>query len=342
MIKIFFFQILIFYPIFFFLFKNNYLTDKFVDQEFGKIQSFHKKPTPRFGGIIILITILISYFFFIEHKQDYKFIIYSIILNTLVGTFDDLKIVRDPLKRFFILFFPNIFLIIFFEIRINNYDFPILDYLNNFKYLSILLTYFCIFFLINGSNLIDGFNGLLSLHSIIIIGLIYFILNQNNIEDYNTFIYIIFFSIIFFFTINFPRAYSFLGDGGAYLIGSLIASLIIILSNKITILSPFFFAILIHYLFFEILFSVFRKLILKKNPFYPDGEHLHMLVYSFLNKKFKNANYLTSLVINFYYIIFMIPAYFFYNNILFCKLYFLILIFNYILIYFFLKKLEND
>ena len=60
MIKIFFFQILIFYPIFFFLFKNNYLTNKFVDQEFGKVQSFHKKPTPRFGGIIILITILIS------------------------------------------------------------------------------------------------------------------------------------------------------------------------------------------------------------------------------------------------------------------------------------------
>ena len=50
-------------------------------------------------------------------------------------------------------------------------------------------------------------------------------------------------------------------------------------------ISPFYFCILLFYLFFEVFFSFFRKLIKeKKSPIYPDEKHLHMLLYKSICK----------------------------------------------------------
>ena len=148
-------------------------------------------------------------------------------------------------------------------------------------------------------------------------------------------------SVCIFLFYNIPKAKIFLGDGGSFLIGCFLSIIIITIYNLSENISPFFFAILIYYLFFEIFFSVFRKIAQKKNPFYPDRKHLHMLLYQYLklsNTNFNNYNFLTSFIINFFYLITVMPTFLFLNNNLICQIYFFILILIYLYIYFYLTN----
>jgi len=107
-------------------------------------------------------------------------------------------------------------------------------------------------------------------------------------------------------------------------------------STKFSI-PPFFFACIIYYIFFEVVFSFFRKLIFeKKNPFYPDNKHLHMLLFKLFKKNnvLIKANYKTGLFINFIYLTSLLPLIFFYKNLFWLKIYFFLLLAFYLILYF--------
>ena len=181
------------------------------------------------------------------------------------------------------------FLIINNEFYIEKTGFSFLNNLLTVDIFSLFFMCLCFLFIINGSNLIDGFNGLLSIHSLIIFGILSLI---NLIHGNYNFAYLLFnlcLIIIIFIKFNFPKAQMFLGDGGAYLIGALIAISTIKTNNLIPSISSFFFCIILFYLFFEVFFSFFRKIfIVHQNPLLPDRKHLHMLLYNFLFRKGEN------------------------------------------------------
>lgn len=79
---------------------------------------------------------------------------------------------------------------------------------------------------------------------------------------------------------NFPRGRVFLGDGGAYLLGTVVAFLAVKLVRGHPQVSPLFAALLLAYPAWETLFSIYRKRVLRgRSPLEPDGAHLHMLLY---------------------------------------------------------------
>jgi UDP-N-acetylmuramyl pentapeptide phosphotransferase/UDP-N-acetylglucosamine-1-phosphate transferase len=195
----------------------------------------------------------------------------------------------------------------------------------------------CFLFIINGSNLIDGFNGLLGIHSLVIF-IVLFAINLINAND--NLIYILFyvgFLTLIFLKFNFPKAQIFLGDSGAYLIGILIAISVIKTSILNPSISPLFFCILLFYLFFEVFFSFCRKLfVARQSPLLPDSQHLHMLLYKVLFKKNKtklNSNYTVSIYINLIYLLLIIPGIIFMSNGIFCRYYFFSLLFIYLYFY---------
>tara|TARA_B100000676_G_C17768419_1_gene675380 strand:- start:81 stop:731 length:651 start_codon:yes stop_codon:yes gene_type:complete len=200
---------------------------------------------------------------------------------------------------------------------------------------STAFTLLCLLFIINGANLIDGFNGLLTIHLLLINFILFFINLNNGNETLTTIITAQIVILVTFLLFNFPRAKMFLGDSGSYLLGSLVALNIINTNNLNPQISSFFFCILLFYLFFEVFFSFFRKLLLRKSPLKPDKQHLHMLIYEFLSKsgKFKDSNYLNSVVINLVYIFLILPAIFFQDNGLICKYWFFSLLILYIVFY---------
>jgi UDP-N-acetylmuramyl pentapeptide phosphotransferase/UDP-N-acetylglucosamine-1-phosphate transferase len=79
---------------------------------------------------------------------------------------------------------------------------------------------------------------------------------------------------------NYPRGLIFLGDGGAYLIGFWIAELSVLLTARHPEVSKWFPLLLCCYPIFETLFTIYRRLILKRtHPGMPDALHLHQLIY---------------------------------------------------------------
>ena len=330
----------------YFLIKNYNLLflRKTKDKDFFKPQAFHTKSTPRVGGFLLFFFLIIFSIVFFSKIVFFNKIFFLGILFFLLGFMEDIKInIKPELRLFFMLIFSFI-LIYFLDIKIFDTQLSSLNKLiNSHKIISSIFVVLCFLFIVNGCNFIDGFNGLLIIHSIIILSILYFINFQNNNIDYLR--YFILFSIIICFSLlfyNFPKAKIFLGDGGAYFLGTIISLIIIELSNLNKIISPFFFVGILFYIFFEVFFSFFRKIIFyKSSPLRPDKKHLHMLFFKLIFskiKKLEKANYLTGLLINFFYFFLITPLLFYYQDKIFCERYFFFLLIIYLLSYFYLNE----
>jgi len=316
-----------------------------LDDDFFKPQSFHSLPITRSGGLASMISLC---FFFWIYYLIYNEILYDYILISLsmffIGFLDDLKINILPSKRLLLMILLLFVLIYFLPLKILNIDISFLKFLTNNHLFSSIFVLLCFLFIINGSNLIDGFNGLLAINLIMInLVLTYINLERANLE----FTFIVVSQIIIllsFLLFNFPTAKIFIGDSGAYLMGSITALNVITTNNLNPNISSFFFCILLFYPFFEVFFSFFRKLYQKKSPVYPDDKHLHMLVYYKISSKYgkDKGNFLSSIFINCFYSLLVLPGLYFLENPIISKYWFFSLLLIYTLIYSRLYRLTKN
>ena len=316
-----------------------------LDQDFLKPQAFHKTAIGRAGGLAGVISLNI---FFIIYYLIYSKILFEYLflcnLMFIVGFLDDLKIKISPSKRLVLMIIFLFALIYSIPIKILNIDIPFINILLNNEIFSSLFVLLCFLFIINGANLIDGFNGLLSINLIIINSiLIYINLNSGNIE-FTIFIIGQIIILLSFLLFNFPKAKIFLGDSGAYLFGSLTALNAFITNNLNPNYSSFFFCIILFYLFFEVFFSFFRKIIQKKSPIHPDNKHLHMLTFKKISLIFgkDKGNYINSIIINFIYLLLVLPAFLFAKDPMISRYWFFSLIIIYLVIYLRLYRLTKN
>ena len=316
-----------------------------LDKDFSKPQAFHRYAISRSGGIAGIISLNI---FFIIYFLLYSKILYEYIficnLMFLVGILDDIKIKVSPFKRLLLMIFPLFFLIHFIDIRIFNIDIPFLLNLLKNDIFSSIFVLLCFLFIINGANLIDGFNGLLTINLVIINSTLLYINISNGNNEFSIFLIAQIIILLSFLLFNFPSAKIFLGDSGSYTIGSLVALNSIITNNLNPNYSSFFFCTLLFYLFFEVFFSFLRKVIQKKSPIHPDSNHLHMLIYKKINVIFgkDKGNFINSTVINFVYFILVLPAIYFAKEPVISRYWFISLIIIYLLIYLRLYRLTKN
>ena len=315
------------------------------DKDFLKPQAFHDLPVTRSGGVAAIFSLsiffVIYYLLYSKILFDYIFISYSMFL---IGFLDDLKINIRPFKRLTIMVILLFLFIYFLPINILNIDIPFLIPLMSSHILSSLFVLLCFLFVINGANLIDGFNGLLAINLIIInIILTYINMNNGNIE-FSILLISQIIILLSFLLFNFPSAKIFLGDSGAYLFGALTSLNTIITNNLNPKISSFFFCTLLFYLFFEVFFSFFRKITQKKSPIYPDDKHLHMLSFYKISRIYgKNkGNYLNSIIINFFYLIMIIPGLYLAEDPDLIRYWFFIIILIYLIIYSRLYRLTKN
>jgi len=129
-------------------------------------------------------------------------------------------------------------------------------------------------------NIIDGYNGLASSYALVVLFAILIVAGQ--VQDIRL-VYTAAGAIaatLGFFVLNFPSGRLFLGDSGAYLLGTVLAFLLTLLVYRNPEVSPMFAAVLLVYPVWETLFSIYRKKFLRgTSPMQPDGVHLHMLLY---------------------------------------------------------------
>lgn len=307
-----------------------------LDNDFTKPQAFHNEEISRSGGLASLISLFIFFgiynLLFSKILYEYIFVCSTLFL---VGYLDDLKIRIKPIFRLLLMTVFLIIIINFLSIEIKNIDLIFLDSWLNNQIFSTFFILLCFLFIVNGANLIDGFNGLLTINLIIINSVLLFINLGNNHLEFSMFLSAQIIILISFLLFNFPKAKMFLGDSGSYLFGSLVALNTIITNNLNLYISSFFFCILLSYLFIEVFFSFFRKIYQKKSPVFPDDEHLHMLSFIKISNYYgkDRGNYINSTIINIIFGILVLPSIYFAENGLVCKYWFFSLIIIYSLIY---------
>jgi len=348
-IELSFLSIFAFITFFVFLIISKYFNSSnnntLLDTDFLKPQAFHNEAIPRSGGLASIISLFvffgIYYLLYSKILYDYIFLCTSLFF---LGYLDDMKIKINPKQRLFLMTLFLTVLINFLQIEIKHMDLIFLNSWLENNFFSTIFILLCFLFIINGANLIDGFNGLLTINLIIINSVLLFINLNNEKFEFSFFLTAQIIVLISFLLFNFPKAKMFLGDSGSYLFGSLVALNTVITDNLNSNISSFFLCILLSYLFFEVFFSFFRKLYQKKSPVLPDKEHLHMLSYIKVCRIFgeDKGNYINSIIINSVFSLLVLPSLYFADNSLICKYWFFILILIYTSFYIRLYHLTKN
>ena len=330
-IKILFIFLIIFIINYFFK-KFNYLNSRTGSSH----QLFANISIPLSGGIFMSLPII---YFFLEH---YPIFIFFYFLLFFLGIFSDLSIIKSPKTRFLLQFIILAFFSISTKLEVLPSRIDLIDSYLMGTAISYLFTSFCLMVLINGSNFIDGLNGLMLGYFLIIL----FILFKSdlhffiNLEVENKIlIFLIFCSVLI---LNFSN-YLFSGDNGSYSLSFLVGYFLIKIYNLDNNISPYFIILLLWYPCFENLFSIIRKKLTKRDPLSPDNNHLHHYLFLILKSKLKIskliANNLASILINLInFFILYVGSNNINNTILQFQLIVLASIF-YVFIYFFLRRI---
>lgn len=131
----------------------------------------------------------------------------------------------------------------------------------------------------NAINIIDGLNGLSAMVCMMMFTSIAYVAFRVNDATVLAVSLAMIGAIAGFFLFNFPAGLIFLGDGGAYFVGFMLAECAVLLVARNPEVSAWYAALLLIYPVWETIFSIYRRRIVRKaNPGLPDGVHLHQLV----------------------------------------------------------------
>ena len=244
-------------------------------------QKFHIKSVSRLGGVgtfsaFFIILIIIG----IQIKEtDYIYLPLTALPVFIMGFTEDLTRRISPKLRLLGALVSAILAVYFLNAYLVRIDIGFIDGFLSFKAVAIIFTIFAVTGVANSFNIIDGFNGLSSAVSIIILlSLGYISLKVGDIFLMKACL-ILAFAIFGFFVWNYPFGKIFLGDGGAYFIGFTIAVVSVLLVDGNKAVSPWFPFLLCIYPIFETLFSMYRRRARKSSSMDADAFHLHSLIY---------------------------------------------------------------
>ncbi len=257
-------------------------------------QKFHAKPTPRIGGVAILLGFLcgLVYLYFANLKDIRLFyLLLSTFPAFFIGLFEDITKKIPAKTRFLFISMSGLFAVLSLDVLVNRVGVPVFDDVIKVYVVSLLFTVFALVGLANAINIIDGFNGLASGVSIFILLAIAYVAFENSDGFVLAVSLILAGAIAGFFIFNYPYGLIFLGDGGAYLIGFLIGVLSVMLVKNHPQVSPWFALSVSVYPVYETLFSIYRRKFLKgSSATAPDALHLHTLFYKTVVKKLLGTN----------------------------------------------------
>ena len=265
-----------------------YLSHKhtfFIDcEQTEKPQKFHDVPVPRAGGIGIALALglLILTPFGIK-------LIPSIILAFISGIFEDFHNSLTPRIRIILQIIAAVTAIWFTHSVVTYLGLGIeLPYI-----IGVIFSIFAIVGMVNAINIIDGFNGLASGVVLMILSSFAIVSYEHSNTELLNVLSVIAGATFGFFVLVFPKGKIFLGDGGAYLLGFIIALIGIFLAGNYEDVSPWYVLAVFIYPVWEVVFSIIRKLSIGLSPMKPDIYHMHMLVH----RQITNNNPLTALLI---------------------------------------------
>ncbi len=254
------------------------------DHDLSGPQKFHAVVVPRIGGVGIFIgwslgVGALGYLF--PELQRMAWIFWACSWPAFAaGLLEDFTKKVSPLQRLLATMVAAALGVVFMGALITRADVPGLDWALALPAVAWLVTLVAVAGLAHSVNIIDGMNGLASMCSVIMLAGISYVASMVGDLLLAGLALGLLGAILGFFVWNYPRGLIFLGDGGAYLLGFVLAELGILLSVRNASVSPLFVVLLCWYPILETLFSMYRRKVVRGRPVsMPDGIHLHSLIY---------------------------------------------------------------
>lgn len=254
------------------------------DHELSGPQKFHSRPVPRIGGLAVMTGTLAGAAAVQWARPAWSDSLWWLIAAAVPafasGLTEDVTKSVSPRRRLAFTAASAALAVWWLQAIVPHTAIPVVDHLMQWQAFAVLLTVFVVTGVANAVNIIDGFNGLAAMCVLMMLLAIAYVSFQVGDAFVFSTSLIVIGAVLGFFVWNYPAGLIFLGDGGAYFLGFMLAELCVLLLHRNPQVSPIFTLLLCAYPIFETLFSIYRKKFLRgMSPGVPDGVHLHMLVY---------------------------------------------------------------
>ena len=243
------------------------------------VQKFHTNPTPRIGGIPIVLGLIVSWG---NASADVKHLLTPILFAGMpafiFGVAEDISKRVGVMQRLLATMASGLLAWWITDYSLSRVDVWGIDWLMKFTFVSVIFTAFAVGGVANAINIIDGFNGLAStMSSLAFIG--YAMMAWQTGDLHLAGVSLVLAACVWgFFWVNWPLGKIFLGDGGSYFIGFALAWVAVMLIERNPSVSAFAVLLVCVHPVTEVLFSIFRRRIKKLHPGHPDRLHFHSLV----------------------------------------------------------------
>jgi UDP-N-acetylmuramyl pentapeptide phosphotransferase/UDP-N-acetylglucosamine-1-phosphate transferase len=257
-----------------------------LDDDSG-VQKWHSAPTSRIGGLAIFFGLLCGTFGLSDSQQA---LFVPILVASLpafgFGLVEDITKRVSVRARLLATVASGAIACVLTGASVHQTGFEQLDAALAWMPLSVLFTAVAVGGMANAVNIIDGSNGLASGTVVIALAALGFIAYESGDMELAQLCMLVCAATVGFFLVNFPFGKLFLGDGGAYLLGFLVAWLAVMLAHRNPEVSPWAPLLACAYPIFETLFTIVRRLWARTHPGQPDSEHLHSLVAATITERY--------------------------------------------------------
>ena len=254
---------------------------RFTMDDMVGVQKLHTAPTSRIGGVAISAGLVATW---LVSSQDVRNILGPTLLAglpaLLFGLAEDLSKRVGVLARLSATMASGGLAWYLTGIAMQDTGLPPLDWALGYLPLAVLFTAFAVGGVANSINIIDGFNGLaVGAVAIMLIALSWMAAGQQDINLARASL-IVACCAIGFAAVNWPMGRLFLGDGGAYLLGFVLAWFCVLLPMRSSNVNAWATIMVCAYPVIEVGFSVRRRRHRKgHHPGQADRLHLHHLIH---------------------------------------------------------------
>ena len=238
-------------------------------------QSTHTKPTPRVGGVGIILAVALGSAYLIgQLGSDLVVTLGAGAIVFLVGLREDFTRDVSPSARLLAAFLSAGLAISLTGVLVPDLGF-VPGFLLYWFMPAVAITLLWSAGTCHALNLIDGLNGLSSLYSISAALGFLLIAGYTGDEDIQIVAGLLVAAVFGFFVLNWPMGRIFLGDAGAYGIGHILAWLGIVLVARNASVAGFAILLILFWPVCDTLFSICRRLGTKRATDQPDRLHFH-------------------------------------------------------------------
>lgn len=254
---------------------------RYTNDDFNGPQKFHSHDAPRIGGLAMAFAFALMWPFLPDEIQPIWAVIGLAGIPALAaGLAEDLTRRVSVYKRLLATMAAGGAFAVASGYMITSVDLPGVDWLLAFVPVAILFTAFSVGGVANAINIIDGFNGLAAGALLIMFGAFAYVARAVGDPLVLSLATLYAAIVLGFFVWNFPGGRIFLGDGGAYFCGYLLATLGVLLAARNEDVSAWTALLICAYPVIETLASMRRKSRREGHSAgKPDRVHFHMLAY---------------------------------------------------------------